>query len=80
MQFQLFNEADIEETPGEFQTAHEEKAKEAAQFKRFILEDVELRRTAPLADLVKQQALFDKIGEIAETEENDDEGRQIKKD
>ncbi|MGH2494975.1 MAG: DNA adenine methylase [Ktedonobacteraceae bacterium] len=75
MQFQLFNEIDIEGTPGEFQAAHKEKTKEVAQFRSFILGDAELRRTTPLADLVKQRALFNESGEIAKTEENDgDEG------
>jgi len=55
MQFQLFSETDIGEISDKFQEAD----KEAPHFKRFILGDMGSGRTAPLADLIKQKALFD---------------------
>lgn len=73
MQFQLFNGTDIEETPGEFQATPKETAKDAALFKRFILGEAASGRTPPLADLIKQETLFNDIGEATETEENEDE-------
>src|SRR5947209_1849294 len=73
MQFQLFDDTDIEEAPREFRAGQKEKVKEVTQFKRFILGEPGLGRTASLADLVKQRALFNESGEIAETEENDEE-------